>query len=97
MAPERDNSGQGALFGVRDLQAVLEAVKDCCSGISLYACSLGVYFSLVAFRDTAFRKCLFLSPVLDMERLIRNMMQWTNVTEDRLRFLENWLEEQDYH
>lgn len=48
MAPERDNSGQGALFGVRDLQAVLEAVKDCCSGISLFASSLGTYFSLDA-------------------------------------------------
>jgi hypothetical protein len=31
-----------------------------------------------------------------MERLIRNMMQWTNVTEDRLRFLENWPGEQEY-
>ena len=96
MALERDNSGQGALFGFRDLQTVHEAVKDSCRTISLFACSLGAYFSLVAFRDTAFRKCLFLSPVLDMERLIRNMMQWSGVTEDRLRFLENWLGEQDY-
>ena len=96
MAPERDNSGQGALFGVRDLQTVHEAVKDSWRTISLFACSLGAYFSLVAFRDAAFRKCLFLSPVLDMERFLRNMMQWTNLTEDRLRFLENWLGEQDY-
>lgn len=71
--------------GVRDLQAVHEAVKDSCSSISLFACSLGAYFSLVAWRGVAFRKCLFLSPVLDMERLIRNMMQWTGVTEERLR------------
>ena len=71
--------------GVRDLQAVHEAVKDSCSSISLFACSLGAYFSLVAWRGVAFRKCIFLSPVLDMERLIRNMMQWTGVTEERLR------------
>jgi len=71
--------------GVRDLRAVHEAVKGSCSSISLYACSLGAYFSLVAWRDVIFRKCLFLSPVLDMERLIRNMMRWTGVTEERLR------------
>ncbi len=60
-------------------------MKGSCSSISLYACSLGAYFSLVAWRDVIFRKCLFLSPVLDMERLIRNMMRWTGVTEERLR------------
>ncbi len=53
--------------GVCDLQAVHEAVKNSCSSISLFACSLGAYFSLVAWRGVAFRKCLFLSPVLDMD------------------------------
>ena len=30
-------------------------------------------------------RAYFISPVVDMEKLIRNMMQWANVTEDELR------------
>lgn len=53
--------------------------------ISLHAVSLGAYFSLLAFPEFRFEKVLFLSPVLDMERLIRNMMQWFHVSETDLK------------
>jgi len=53
--------------------------------ISLFACSLGAYFSLVAYQEISFRKCLFLSPILDMEYLIQNMMKWFNVSEELLK------------
>lgn len=71
--------------GVRDLSAIYDAVTNAHRRLSLYACSLGAYFSLAAYRDVAFARCLFVSPILDMERLIRNMMRWSNVTEERLR------------
>ena len=71
--------------GVHDLRTVYDSVKDSYSSVSLFACSLGAYFSLVAYRDVVFDKCLFLSPLLDMERLIRNMMHWANVDEERLQ------------
>ena len=29
--------------------------------------------------------CLFVSPILDMERLIKNMMKWSNVDENLLK------------
>lgn len=32
-----------------------------------------------------FERCLFVSPVLDMERLIQDMMQWAGVSEERLK------------
>ena len=70
--------------GVRDLETVIEYVESRWKSVSLFACSLGAYFSLVAFRGRAFEKCLFLSPVLDMERLIQNMMSWFNVAADEL-------------
>ena len=71
--------------GVRDLGAVYDAVKDAHRSLSLHACSLGAYFSLAAYGGVAFARSLFVSPILDMERLIRTMMRWSNVTEERLR------------
>ena len=71
--------------GVNDVSAVYDAVKDAHRSLSLFACSLGAYFSLVACGGVAFARCLFVSPILDMERLIRAMMRWSNVTEERLR------------
>ena len=71
--------------GVRDLNEIYSFIKDKYSSISLYACSLGAYFSLVAFQEVKFDRCLFLSPILDMERLIRNMMKWSDISEDELK------------
>lgn len=71
--------------GARDARAAYDYLAGSYESASLFACSLGAYFSLLAFRDVTFGRCLFLSPLLDMERLIRNMMGWSGVTEDRLR------------
>lgn len=71
--------------GVHDLRTIYAAVKDGYRTLCLFANSLGAYFSLLAYADTDFAVCLFLSPVLNMERLISNMMKWSNVTIDRLQ------------
>ncbi len=71
--------------GVRDLKTVFDGIAGQYRSISLFACSLGAYFSLMAYGDLDFRNCLFLSPILDMERLIQNMMKWSCVTEEQLR------------
>ena len=71
--------------GVHDLSIVYEYVNKKWENKSLFASSLGAYFSLVAYKNLYFEKCLFLSPILDMERLIRNMMIWFNVTEPQLQ------------
>lgn len=68
-----------------DLRIVSDFVIDHWKSISLCANSVGAYFSLVAYRELKFHKCLFLSPILDMENLIQSMMKWSNVTEDLLR------------
>lgn len=52
--------------------------------ISLFACSLGAYFSLHAYKDITFEKCFFLSPIVNMEYLIQNMFLWFHVTEEML-------------
>lgn len=70
---------------VNELETIMNQAKTGTSSISLFACSLGAYFSLLAYRDIPLRQCLFLSPVVNMERIFRNMMQWFDVSEDRLR------------
>lgn len=70
--------------GIRDLAAVGDYVFDRWKKVSLFACSLGAYFSLHAYTERRFEKCLFQSPVLDMEYLIHQMMLWFSVSEERL-------------
>lgn len=68
-----------------DLAAVGEYALQNFRGISLFANSLGAYFSLLAYKSYPLENCLFLSPVLDMERLIKNMMKRADVSEEMLQ------------
>lgn len=67
-----------------DLGLVMEYAKSRWREISLFACSMGAYFSLLAYPDETIRQCLFLSPVVDMRRLIENMLRWSNLSQQRL-------------
>ena len=70
--------------GIHDLTVMGEYVFRRWKEVSLYGCSLGAYFSLHAYRDRTFTNCLFQSPILDMESLIRQMFLWFGITEERL-------------
>jgi len=70
---------------ISDLQAVYFYAKSLSSEITLFACSIGAYFSLQAFWDLTIRKSLFLSPVVNMERVIQCMMSGFQVSEQRLK------------
>jgi alpha-beta hydrolase superfamily lysophospholipase len=70
---------------VRDLKIISEYARKGWNNIYLYCGSLGVYFSLLALKDMPLKKCLFLSPILDMEHLIKNMMKWFGVSEETLK------------
>ena len=70
---------------VPELQAVYGFAQRRWKRISLYANSIGAYFSLLAFREIKLEKSLFVSPVLDMEKLIRDMMGWAGVTQEQLQ------------
>lgn len=58
--------------------------KKQCKHLTLIANSIGAYFSLSSLDETLVDNALFISPVVDMENLICNMMQWSNVTEHDL-------------
>lgn len=70
--------------GMHDLSEVADYAFTKWKNVSLYACSLGAYFSLNAYADKPFEKCLFQSPMIDMEHMIRRMFAWYGVTEERL-------------
>lgn len=52
--------------------------------VSLFACSMGAYFSLLAYRDETIDQTLLLSPVVDMRRIIENIMSYAQVTPEQL-------------
>lgn len=70
--------------GIRDLTAVGDYVFDRWNEVCLYACSLGAFFSLHAYQNRHFARCLFQSPILDMEYLVGQMMTWFDITPERL-------------
>lgn len=55
-----------------------------CDRLTLIAGSIGAFFSMSALDKTLVDRAYFVSPVVDMENLIGNMMQWSNVTEQAL-------------
>lgn len=69
---------------VSDLKKIFAFASTRTNSISLWANSMGAYFSLLAYKDEILKQSLFLSPVVDMERLIQNMMKWFGVTKEQL-------------
>jgi alpha-beta hydrolase superfamily lysophospholipase len=69
---------------VKDLTEIINYVKESSKKISLFACSMGAYFSLLAYKEEKLDQSLFLSPVVNMEKIIENMMLWSGVSKERL-------------
>lgn len=70
--------------GVHDLNVIADFAFSRWDSVSLFACSLGAYFSLNAYPDRFFQKCLFQSPIVDMKWLVTQMMLWSGVSEQEL-------------
>ena len=61
------------------------SMKSRYENIILSANSIGAFFSMNADIDEMLQKAFFISPVVDMEKLIADMMAWDNVTEEELK------------
>ena len=55
-----------------------------CDHLTLIANSIGAFFSLSSLNETLVDSAWLISPVVDMEKLIGDMMMWANVTEREL-------------
>jgi len=67
---------------------IYDAVKELkmrFENVILIANSIGAFFSMNAGIDEMVQKAFFISPIVDMEKLITDMMKWTNVTEQELK------------
>lgn len=68
-----------------EVRAAVEELKAEYGSIILIANSIGAFFGMNAGIDTMIQKAYFISPVVDMEKLICDMMAWANVTESELQ------------
>lgn len=53
--------------------------------VILIANSIGAFFSMNALAEKKISQALFISPIVNMEKLITDMMMWSNVTESDLQ------------
>ena len=53
--------------------------------VEIVANSIGAYFAMNALSEKQIKKAYFISPIVNMERLITNMIHWADVTEDELK------------
>lgn len=65
-----------------------ELFRGLCQGydsVNVIANSIGAFFTMSALADQKIQRAYFISPVVNMEKLILDMMSWANVTEEELR------------
>ena len=68
----------------KEIRAAVKALKDSHENIVLIANSIGAFFSMNAGVDGLIQKAYFISPIVNMEKLIGDMMTWAKVTEAEL-------------
>ena len=68
----------------KEIRAAVETLKNRHENIVLIANSIGAFFSMNADIDGLIQKAYFISPIVDMEKLIVDMMTWAKVTETEL-------------
>ena len=68
-----------------EIHAAAETLRGRSDGVTLIANSIGAHFSLYADLGGLVERAFFISPVVDMERLILDMMAWAKVSEAELK------------
>lgn len=69
----------------KEIHEAVKRLKNEYEKITLIANSIGTFFCMNAGIDGLIGKAFFISPIVDMERLICDMMRWANVTEEQLQ------------
>ena len=68
-----------------EIHTAVKELKTEYENIVLIANSIGAFFSMNARIDAMIERTFFISPIVDMEKLICDMIQWANVTEEELK------------
>ena len=69
----------------REINKAIKEIKASCDGVILIANSIGAFFAMNADIEGDVEHAYFISPIVDMEKLIRDMMAGAGVTETELR------------
>lgn len=69
----------------KEFPSAVEGLFQRYKSVILIANSIGAYFSMCALPQKKVEKAYFISPIVDMEKLILNMMDWAQITEENLR------------
>ena len=80
-----DYKAQTPWEAAEEFPKFFDAACEKYKSVVLVANSIGAYFAMNALWNKSIEKAYFISPVVDMSRLITDMMAWANVTEDELR------------
>lgn len=68
----------------QQIKSVYEKIEKNYDEIYILANSIGAYFAMYTLQNSNIKKALFISPILNMEQLILNMMNWANISEETL-------------
>ena len=68
----------------KEIRIAVEELKRQYGNIILIANSIGAFFSIHAGIDDMVQNAYFISPIVDMEQLISDMMRWAKITEQEL-------------
>ena len=79
-----DYAAQTPWEAAEEFAAYFGSVCEKYGAATVIANSIGAYFAMCAPADTRIERAYFISPVVDMEKLITDMMAWANVSEAAL-------------
>lgn len=65
---------------IEDMQVIMNYAKEHYNSIITIGCSLGAYYTLLAYQDESITQCLLLSPVVDLIELTHEMLENDNRT-----------------
>ena len=68
-----------------EFAAYFDVFRSAHDGAGIIANSIGAFFSMHALADREVAQAWFISPIVNMEKLISDMMHWANVTESELQ------------
>ena len=68
-----------------ELASVFDALSAEYESVALVANSIGAFFAMNALQDRAVERAFFISPIVDMEKLICDMMDWAGIIGQELQ------------
>lgn len=69
----------------KEFSVYFDSVAVGCGEVTLVANSIGAFFSMNALGDKPIKQAYFISPMVNLEKLICDMMMWAGVSEEELR------------